>query len=72
MDYNALVLAAMLADNEPNGAVFIENVSFYVDYALSLLNAGLEFTATPKHIAVLVIAYPQLVGLTLSDLLVFS
>jgi hypothetical protein len=72
MDYNVLVLAAMLGNNNPEGRDFSTNVSFYIDYALNLLNAGANFVATADQIFALSAEYPTLVSLSLPELLSHS
>lgn len=73
MNYNILILAAMLRDNDPEGnAPFVDNVSFFVDYAVALTNAGLTFTAMPDQIVKFDELYPELTGLTIAELLSYS
>ena len=69
MDYNVLVLAFILCENDPEPTDFADNVSLYVRYALSLLNADVEFTATPAQVAEITAAYPQFSKLSLMDVL---
>ena len=72
MDYNILVLALILNRNDPEGTSFIANVSYYIDYALAISKAGVDFTATPEQVEAAAADYPHFASLTLTDLLSYS
>ena len=71
MDYSVLVLASILADNDPEGSSFRVNVSLSITYSLSIIGA-LNFTASPEQVQGFSAKYPDLISLNLGELLALT
>lgn len=71
MDYSVLVLACILADNDPEGSSFRANVSYFVEYSLSIIST-LNFSASPEQVQVFSEKYPDLISLNFGELLALT
>lgn len=71
MDYSVLVLASILADNDPEGSSFRGNVSLFVEYSLSIIGA-LNFTASPEQVQAFSEKYPDFIPMCLGELLALT
>ena len=72
MEKTVLAVAISISGYSATNPKFEENISYYVDLALKMLDTGAKSGLTKTQIQKTVAAYPELAELSLAELLAYD